>query len=404
MIGIIEKLFSDVVSIENKYKEQKDKEDEFNIFRVLRLNEKEIIHSRLIAALLNTKDEHMQGNKFLDIFVQIVSEKIGLDDSKRTTLQLERSFAKAEHGIGKIRKNYTEGGSIDIILFDHNNTPYIIIENKIKENPKEEKNQLLRYYNYGKNYGAWLLYLTLDGRAATDYSTNKGKLSADKYYRISYKNTIVPWLEECLTKIDINCNIRSTVQQYISSLKDTMKEEEIENLFRKNKEYVQNIDVDIIKKSYNNLISSMKTDFFNELRKRTQLENKIGRWKDYTMYYRIDEYDEKDGNYVHLGFYLQLDKQNEDLIYEDSKFDSLRSCVCSINANDRKDPGWKQNENYIGWLVSEHLDDFANNLKKRYEPPQSQFIQKLVDEVLSDFKPIIDAVQDKIEPFPVTSE
>jgi cell division protein FtsA len=58
---------------------------------------------------------------------------------------------------GIINEDYTSGGRLDIVITDNSNNR-VIIENKIFAG--DQKNQLLRYYNFDKR--SIILYLTLD--------------------------------------------------------------------------------------------------------------------------------------------------------------------------------------------------------------------------------------------------
>ena len=135
---------------------------------------------------------------------------------------MEAKTAKVEVeyviGNGEIFDDGKRGGRIDILLTDKKNNA-IIIENKI--DASDQKNQLLRYYNYAidKKLSYDLIYLTKEGNKASDYSTGKEKFD---YKCISYRNDIIPWLESCEQIATRYPLIRETIHQYIINLKDIL--------------------------------------------------------------------------------------------------------------------------------------------------------------------------------------
>ena len=150
--------------------------------------------------------------------------------------------------IGK--KEGETGGRIDILIQSKDKA--IIIENKISA--PDQENQLLRYSNYGKEYakgGYRLLYLTLDGQTATDFSTG-GNIIV--YNQLSYERHILDWLNRCVEKSDCQPLLRETIRQYIELIKqltnntmDKISREELINLLSE-KENIENVRT--VKKLY----------------------------------------------------------------------------------------------------------------------------------------------------------
>ncbi len=227
----IQSLLSQIKLISDHYKEMEDLSGEsFNVFKVLKVERKEVkMHSAFIAELLKPKGSHKCGHIFLDLFIK----QIGYSDFIACSAKVE-----AEKYINVISDNYEHGGNIDIIVVDKEKKA-IIIENKI--DAIDQKNQLLRYFNYGVNeFGELfnLYYLTLDGKEATNESlglkpseqpigldgkeaTNEslGNSSKVKYIKISYKEHILLWLEECKEKAGNNSILKESIAQYINLVK-----------------------------------------------------------------------------------------------------------------------------------------------------------------------------------------
>jgi hypothetical protein len=204
-VNLISKKYDDIAKITG---------EKFNIFRILKIESSEVkTHSTFIANLLNPKGSHDQGDVFLKLFYA------ELDKSKLLKIN---NFICNDANV-KVEK-HTEYGYIDIIVTDKKNNA-IIIENKIYAEDQEK--QLLRYHNYGNKYhkdSFVLLYLTLDGKDATQKS--KGEtidgiegLKENQFERISYSHFIKNWLEECKEKSVNHPILRETITQYINLIK-----------------------------------------------------------------------------------------------------------------------------------------------------------------------------------------
>lgn len=193
-----------------KVRESKRREqgELFNIFNILKLQSNEVrLHSALIAELLCPNGSHGASSLFLKAFLKVIGE--------------DEDFIKApvaekitERYIGK--KTKTEGGIIDIIIEDGNHA--IIIENKIYA--PDQENQLLRYYNYGKRRfpnGFKLLYLTLHGDDASDYSLGGEDIQPKN---ISYANEIIDWLGQCSELAKDRDNAKTIINQYNELVKE----------------------------------------------------------------------------------------------------------------------------------------------------------------------------------------
>lgn len=203
----VEKLLNEigklVVAQNERTKERYSHGELFNVFNILGLESKEVrLHSALLAELLRPNGMSGVGNAFQKAFLAI----LGLPEN-----YIVDGKVSVELSIGTTTD--TEGGRIDIIMEDGNHA--IIIENKIYA--RDEPAQLLRYTNFAKNnypYGYRLLYLTLDGKEASDDSAQ-----GCPYQCISYKNEISKWLAECARISFDRPLVRETIRQYINLIK-----------------------------------------------------------------------------------------------------------------------------------------------------------------------------------------
>lgn len=201
-------LFEQVNTLNNHYKRLSDLTGEnFNIFRILKLESSEVrLHSAFLAELLNPKGNHGQKDTFLKLFVQLFCFKKNPIDTESCNVEVEKHTTSISH-------DFTEGGRIDIVITDKNGHQ-ILIENKIYAT--DQKNQLLRYYNYSRN--ADLLYITLNEKEPDKSSF--GSLEKGIHFKCySYKTEILEWLELCRKEVAIYPIVRESITQYINLIK-----------------------------------------------------------------------------------------------------------------------------------------------------------------------------------------
>jgi hypothetical protein len=101
----------------------------------------------------------------------------------------------------------------------------IVIENKIYA--EDQNQQLIRYYNKYPN--AIMLYLTLDGKEAASKSVtsaikqeikkNRVLIPDVDYFRISYKENNVSWLDACIPLVMEYPFLRESINQYLNIVK-----------------------------------------------------------------------------------------------------------------------------------------------------------------------------------------
>ena len=158
----------------------------FNVFTVLRRAHDEVnLHSRFLAALLDHRQSPGQSRKNLADFLQ----RLKISDFDHDGARVDR-----------------EWNNIDILIRDQSQA--VIIENKIWA--EDQLLQLARYAEQMREYKCHVLYLTLDGREASENSAD------DIAYRcISYKNDLVGWLKGCQKRAYDEPELRESVAQYV---------------------------------------------------------------------------------------------------------------------------------------------------------------------------------------------
>lgn len=189
--------------------------EEFNVFRMCKVDHYENLHSAILAEWLNPRGSHGQGDLFLRLFLNCSEAPIP------SGFRTENALVKTEFAM--------KTGRLDILIDDREGRA-VIIENKIYA--ADQNAQLQRYDEYARHAyraGFSILYLTLYG---TEASEDSGKNVS--YAPISYKTTILAWLERCLLAVYDKPSLRETfiqykhhIQQLIGQDMDNNTEEEL---------------------------------------------------------------------------------------------------------------------------------------------------------------------------------
>lgn len=199
----------------------------FNVFSILGVESRETsTHSAFLVELLNPKGSHGQGSLFLKLFIKVLEGKKPPSEGEKNEYsdmnvpdneKVDSATVEKEKYLGSIDKEKTKGGRADIVI--RSTTGTICIENKIYADDQE--NQLIRYHEkYGSN--GLILYLTLYGGEASEWSTKLGKKkleAGEHYFRISYKKDILDWLVKCQSAVMDVPTVRDVIGQYIYLIK-----------------------------------------------------------------------------------------------------------------------------------------------------------------------------------------
>lgn len=248
----INNLLNQVSIIEKKNTEILDATGgRFNMFRICGVNHYENTHSAILTEFLNPKGTHGLKSKLLECFIKTIGENFTINGFNCENARIYTEFSTSE-------------GRIDILIEDEKRKKAIIIENKIYAN--DQLNQLERYDSYAKeryqkgNYQ--ILYLTLDGKEATEQS-GKGV----SYLTISYEENIINWLEKCVAIASRFPIVRETIIQYINHLKELTHQD----MNNKNKEEITEVlskienlrSAKIICQNYSATFDAIINDHFN---------------------------------------------------------------------------------------------------------------------------------------------
>lgn len=254
----VKRLINDVHHILQEEKIKKEESlrrgERFNMFQVCGVDHYEIMHSAIIASFLNPKGNHGQKDKYLKTFISIVDDETGIETSSCSVYT----------------EYVTNEGRIDILIEDKKGKA-IIIENKVYAADQWE--QLKRYDEFSKGkYG--------DGNYAIYYLTlNKHYASKDsgdgiKYIRISYKEHILKWIEDCTMGSATTPLIRETLIQYRNHIKqltnqdmDTINKEALIDTMIKNPEEIAalfSMQEDYKRRAFDKFVKPAFEDFCKE--------------------------------------------------------------------------------------------------------------------------------------------
>lgn len=207
---MFEQLFLKMKDLPTKSK----KSDEFNIFKVLGIENKEVLACRLLGELMNPYGAHGLGEKPLQLFLQLI------DTPDFTTENLKNATVVLEEMIDNDRR-------VDIVIYIKN----FVIPIEVKIWADDQSNQLYDYYHYFaklkyNEQNIKVYYLTPNGQEPSEFSICG--LKKDKHYKcISFEKSISTWLEEILEESnnDISTAVKSILKQFQEVIKDMSAKE-----------------------------------------------------------------------------------------------------------------------------------------------------------------------------------
>lgn len=176
--------------------------EDYSVLETAIKGNEEMMHSSVIASLLDTRGAHGQKCRFLELFLECLPEQFKSFDASGARTACERYIGQ---------KTEDSGGRVDIC-----------IENKIFAGDQEH--QILRYVEFLRgrlrNRGGVefpVLYLTPDGHSPSDDSTQADGMQCrcgEDYVCISYKDVIVPWLDKCINEMEDKPHLKEHLTTY----------------------------------------------------------------------------------------------------------------------------------------------------------------------------------------------
>ncbi len=389
---------------------QKKAQNDYNILSITHKNSDELMHSKMLASLLDINGLHYQEDLFLKKFLTIVN--IEDFNTKNAIVKTEKSG------------NDIEEGRIDIYITDGNK--HIVIENKI--NAEDQKEQLKRYVNIIKSENEEIeyeniivIYLSKNRQKPENlekYYLLENNILKDKktktpeaiYKPIHYKNEILKWLDECLKEVYNISNLREAIITYKQVVEKIIGEYQKKGIPMSNF-LIENPDcikyAYELNKNFSNMMGKVIFEFLKTLDEYTlnkhKLENvndkidkkyvydlkKCQKWfkqsskdrKNIGSFFRLNDdfllFFVFGESFFHVGFRQYKKTENTITFIETKKFDNLPI----------KNIEFRNYKTWNGYSIryGDFLNNYNPNLQECIESETCQ-IKKDIDKIINFFK------------------
>ena len=208
-IAFLDEVKPIIKDIHAKEEEKRARGENFNVFSILGIETREFYICKMLGALLSPQGAHEAGEIFLEKFLEDV---------------LNESAIGAETSIVRCEDATKERRRIDLTI--EIDGKIIPIEAKIHAGDQEH--QLADYFEEIKNRKgacAYICYLTKDGRKPSQNSMTSTSgnitLKETQIRQLSWKDDIVPWLENCvaLEKVQGKIIVQANIWQLIDTIR-----------------------------------------------------------------------------------------------------------------------------------------------------------------------------------------
>ena len=208
-IAFLDEVKPIIKDIHAKEEEKRARGENFNVFSILGIETREFYICKMLGALLSPQGAHEAGEIFLEKFLEDV---------------LNESAIGAETSIVRCEDATKERRRIDLTI--EIDGKIIPIEAKIHAGDQEH--QLADYFEEIKNRKgacAYICYLTKDGRKPSQNSMTSTSgntiLKETQIKRLSWKDDIVPWLEDCvaLETVQRKTMVQANIWQLINTIR-----------------------------------------------------------------------------------------------------------------------------------------------------------------------------------------
>ena len=361
--------------LSNDFKRLTYKKDEANIFKIINMADKEIVHSDMLAWLFNPYENHNLNDKVLKEILMQLSKK----DAEYISLLL------LDYSDLEVYREYTvdNGRRIDILMESKNNKVIFIIENKIWSG--EGDNQLEDYKNYidekYSDYNRIFLFLTPEKERKEKY---KGYIHITYSMIYSVLNCV---LQENQIKFEISVIIRQykeIIGRYIMGSIDKEMVDLCRKLYVEHKEALDKImqygnneqiyNGKVILKNYGHIV------YLPHCKSETREKLQCGFQKDREYLALTISIEIKDEN---VTIYLQGSGRNENNTAEqNNNYDKLKNIF-------EKD--LKQEISKWGWynFTKTNFKSKANIDKEKYVKEVKNFLNVELAEPIAEFNKII---------------
>ena len=361
-IAFLDEVKPIIKDIHAKEEEKRARGENFNVFSILGIETREFYICKMLGALLSPQGAHEAGEIFLEKFLE--------DVLNESAIGAETSIVRCEDATKKRRR-------IDLTI--EIDGKIIPIEAKIHAGDQEH--QLADYFEEIKNRKgacAYICYLTKDGRkpSRNSMTSTSGNtiLKETQIKRLSWKDDIVPWLEDCvaLETVQRKTMVQANIWQLINTIRgwDNAMELQFKNIVNSDDRLDSALGIwQMVNAARNALWHNFVKEFESQMKDVHRLENIPGKESEYWFKkpeqgnYGIGLILKNGGGEEHcIGFCLFGSdgkyKGSEDSAYytsDASKLNKAKGCLYEKNfKNPRQLPA------KIPWLHREKFPEFKD--------------------------------------------
>ena len=361
-IAFLDEVKPIIKDIRAKEEEKRARGENFNVFSILGIETREFYICKMLGALLSPQGAHEAGEIFLEKFLE--------DVLNESAIGAETSIVRCEDATKKRRR-------IDLTI--EIDGKIISIEAKIHAG--DQGHQLADYFEEIKNRKgacAYICYLTKDRRKPSQNSMTSTSgntiLKETQIKRLSWKDDIVPWLEDCvaLETVQRKTMVQANIWQLINTIRgwDNAMELQFKNIVNSDDRLDSALGIwQMVNAARNALWHNFVKEFESQMKDVHRLENIPGKESEY--WFKKPE----QGNYG-IGLVLKAEsrdnhcigfclfdsdgkyKGSEDSAYytsDASKLNKAKGCLYEKNfKNPRQLPA------KIPWLHREKFPEFKD--------------------------------------------
>ena len=354
-IAFLDEVKPIIKDIHAKEEEKRARGENFNVFSILGIETREFYICKMLGALLSPQGAHEAGEIFLEKFLE--------DVLNESAIGAETSIVRCEDATKKRRR-------IDLTI--EIDGKIIPIEAKIHAGDQEH--QLADYFEEIKNRKgacAYICYLTKDGRkpSRNSMTSTSGNtiLKETQIKRLSWKDDIVPWLEDCvaLEKVQGKTMVQANIWQLIDTIRgwDNAMELQFKNIVNSDGRLDSALGIwQMVSAAQNALWKNFVKEFESQMKDVHRLEKVPKKESDY--WFKKPER----GNY---GIGLALKNGKEDnhcigfcLFDSDGEFKDITDCKSNLSGSIKAEVDRLQErlggKNNGKWLYREDFPAFKD--------------------------------------------
>lgn len=354
-IAFLDEVKPIIKDIHAKEEEKRARGENFNVFSILGIETREFYICKMLGALLSPQGAHEAGEIFLEKFLEDV---------------LNESAIGAETSIVRCEDATKERRRIDLTI--EIDGKIIPIEAKIHAG--DQGHQLADYFEEIKNRKgacAYICYLTKDGRKPSQNSMTSTSgntiLKETQIKRLSWKDDIVPWLEDCvaLETVQRKTMVQANIWQLIDTIRgwDNAMELQFKNIVNSDDRLDSALGIwQMVSAARDALWHNFVEEFESQMKDVHRLENIPDKESEY--WFKKPE----QGNY---GIGLALKNGSEDnhcigfcLFDSDGKFEDITDCKSNLSGSIKAEVDRLQErlggKNNGKWLYREDFPAFKD--------------------------------------------